>query len=216
MGTSNASAWKTLMLVGAVSVGAAVLVTGSYELSRDRIAANERERLLARLYSVLPPPLRDAGLEATGIMVSDPLLGSGASIDVFVVTDANDAPQAVIFASVARNGYNGPIRLLIGVTADGVVSGVRVLSHRETPGLGDAIELRKSDWILDFDGRSLGDPPRALWAVEPDGGDFDALTGATVTPRAVVESVRDTLVYFERERDALIAQAAEAALAAEP
>src|SRR5690606_19926340 len=100
------------------------------------------------------------------------------------------------------------IRLLVGISADGILTGVRVLSHRETPGLGDPIELRKSPWILQFDGKRLDDPPEALWAVEKDGGIFDGLTGATVTPRAVVRAVRNTLLYFERHRDELFAQAA--------
>jgi electron transport complex protein RnfG len=113
---------------------------------------------------------------------------------------------AAVFSVVARGGYAGDIELLVGVRADGRVAGVRVVEHHETPGLGDGIEADKSDWIRGFDGRSLGDPPREDWAVRRDGGDFDQFTGATITPRAVVEAVRDTLIYFEDHRDQVFAQ----------
>ena len=97
--------------------------------------------------------------------------------------------------ATARDGYSGDIRLLVGVDKAGKLAGVRVLNHRETPGLGDKIELKKSDWVLSFNGRSLQDPTPENWAVTKDGGEFDTFTGATVTPRAVVESVRYAAVH---------------------
>lgn len=207
---------KTLMLVGLVAVGAAVLVTVSYELSHERIAANERERLLRSLASVLDPALRDRDLSPTHVAVTDrELLGTDEPVDVFVVTSDAGHPEAVILVPVAPDGYNAPIRLLVGMSPQGVLTGVRVLSHRETPGLGDAIEIRKSPWILQFDGKRLGEPPSEQWAVEKDGGEFDGLTGATITPRAVVRAVHDALVYFERHRDELFAEAARVAAEAE-
>lgn len=202
---------KTLLLVGAVAAGAALLVTASHELSRERILQNEREQLLASLNSVLAPELAGADLVPTHITVTDPvLLGTEEPVDVFVATDDGE-PVAAIFAPVAPDGYNAPIRLLVGVSPSGTLTGVRVLEHRETPGLGDAIEAARSDWIHQFEGRSLGDPPLEQWAVDKDGGEFDALTGATVTPRAVVSAVRDTLLYFERHRKEIFAEAARAA-----
>ena len=111
--------------------------------------------------------------------------------------------------AVAPDGYAGAIRLLVAVAPDGRLLGVRVLSHKETPGLGDAIDSRRSGWIGAFAGRSLEDPREDRWKVRKDGGDFDQLTGATVTPRAVVRAVRNALVYFDRHRDALLAQPAE-------
>ncbi|MBN1238564.1 MAG: electron transport complex subunit RsxG [Gammaproteobacteria bacterium] len=210
MDIRQGSAWRTLLLVGLVATGAAVLVTASHELSRERIAANERARLLASLNSVLDPRLQDRGLVPIRITATDrELLGTDEPVDVFVATEGG-RPVAAILAPVAPDGYNAPIRLLVGVTPGGVLTGVRVLSHRETPGLGDLIELRKSGWILQFDGRSLEDPPYELWAVDRDDGAFDSITGATVTPRAVVKAVRNTLVYFERHREELFAAAARA------
>src|SRR5690606_27069458 len=103
----------------------------------------------------------------------------------------------------APNGYGGAIRLLVGIREDGTVAGVRVIDHRETPGLGDGIEIEKSDWMTDFEGRSLGDPPVQRWRVKKDGGEFDQFTGATITPRAVVTAVRNALIYFRTHRQAL-------------
>ncbi len=121
------------------------------------------------------------------------LPGAGEAV-VYRVFSAG-APVAALFVVSAR-GYSGPIRLLVGVDVSGTVTGVRVLGHRETPGLGDGIEIEKSDWITQFAGRSLGDPVVTGWAIRRDGGEFDQLTGASVTPRAIVNAVRDTLLYF--------------------
>lgn len=201
------SAIGTVIVVGLVAAGAATLVSLSYEFSRERIAANERARLVAALNRVLEPALRDRDLRSVRLEVTDrALLGSADPVDVFVMS-ADGTPVAVVFASVAPQGYNAPIQLLVGVSPDGVVTGVRAVSHRETPGLGDRIEIARSRWIESFDGRSLQMPPRALWAVAKDDGAFDALTGATVTSRAVVNAVRDTLLYFEQHRDELFARA---------
>jgi electron transport complex protein RnfG len=96
--------------------------------------------------------------------------------------------------------------LLVGIHVDGSLSGVRVVAHRETPGLGDAIEEERSDWILGFTGKSLQNPSLQQWAVKKDGGAFDQLTGATITPRAVVKAVRQALLYYQDKKDALFAQ----------
>ena len=116
------------------------------------------------------------------------------------------APVALVLTAVAPDGSSGPIELLVGVNADGTVAGVRVLAHRETPGLGDPIEASRSDWVLAFAGRSLGDPPPAGWTVRRDGGAFDQFTGATITPRAVVHAVRRVLEYVGANQEALYAR----------
>jgi Na+-translocating ferredoxin:NAD+ oxidoreductase subunit G len=198
---------RTLFFVAVVAISAAAIVTASHEFSKDRIAANERAALLASLHSVIDLPVGEASLNPVQMQVTDPEhLGSNDPIDVFVVVDDGKA-LAVIFATVAPHGYNAPIRLLVGVSAEGRITGVRAVSHRETPGLGDAIEIAKSDWIRQFDGKSLGDPALELWAVDKDEGSFDSLTGATVTPRAVVAAVKNTLLYFEMHERELIDEA---------
>jgi electron transport complex protein RnfG len=108
---------------------------------------------------------------------------------------------------VAPDGYSGTIRLLVGINLDGSLSGVRTLAHRETPGLGDKIEAERNDWILGFDGKSLDNPSLASWQVKRDGGAFDQFTGATITPRAVVKAVRNSLIYYRDNHAALFAEA---------
>jgi Na+-translocating ferredoxin:NAD+ oxidoreductase subunit G len=198
----------TLLIVGAVAAAAAFIVSASHEFSKDRIAANERARLIASLSSVLDPELRNHDLATTRLTVGDEALLGGAAVDVFVASE-HGVPVATIFASVAPNGYNASIRLLIGVTPDGSVSGVRVVSHRETPGLGDKIDTAKSNWITQFYRKTLQMPALPGWAVDKDeGGEFDTLTGATVTSRAVVYAVKNTLLYFDAHRDELFMTAA--------
>jgi electron transport complex protein RnfG len=186
-----------------------------YDWSDERIAANERARIVARLNSVLEPELRDRDLTTALLDVTDAdLLGSTEPVDVFVLTDRG-APMATVFATVAPHGYNAAIDLLIGVSPIGTVTGVRAVRHRETKGLGDAIEIAKGDWILQFDRKALTAPPAELWAIDQDEGAFDSISGATVTSRAVVTAVKNTLLYFEQHRDELYARAAEVAAAAE-
>jgi electron transport complex protein RnfG len=203
------------LVVAILLAAAAYAVTAAYEWSHERIEANERARVVARLNSVLEPSLRNRDLTTTRVAVTDSELLGDEPIDAFVLTD-NGAPMAVVFATVAPHGYNASIALLVGVAPTGIVTGVRAVSHRETTGLGDAIDAAKSDWILQFDGKSTTAPVAALWAVEQDKGEFDSITGATVTSRAVVGAVKNTLLYFEQHREELYASAAAAAEANEP
>jgi electron transport complex protein RnfG len=106
-----------------------------------------------------------------------------------------------LFVVSARDGFSGPIQILIGIDASLSVTSVRILEHRETPGLGDLIEASKSDWLKQFEGKSLSAPSRDSWMIKRDGGEFDQLTGASITPRAVVKAIRETLLYFEANRD---------------
>jgi electron transport complex protein RnfG len=199
---------RTLLLVAIVAAAAAFMVSASHEFSKERIAANERARLIASLSSVLEPSIRGHDLRTVRLSVTDrELLGDDEPIDVYVAFDAG-APVAAIFATSSTDGYNAAIRLLIGVSASGAVTGVRAVSHRETPGLGDAIEIAKSNWILQFDGSTLEMPALPMWAVDKDDGHYDSITGATVTSRAVVKGVKNTLLYFERHRDEIFSAAA--------
>lgn len=114
---------------------------------------------------------------------------------------------AVVLPVTAPDGYSGRIQLMVGVRPDNTLIGARTLAHRETPGLGDKVDLRKSDWMLGFAGKSLQNPRPADWKVKKDGGAFDQFTGATITPRAVVAAVYRTLKFFEQERDRFLAPA---------
>ncbi len=191
-----------LAAAAAFSVGMVALV---HDLARPRIEANERARQVARLAAVLGPVRYDNDLLADVTPVRDAeLLGTDAELPVYRARLAGQ-PVAALMETVAPDGYSGSIRLLVAIGVDGRLLGVRALAHRETPGLGDRIDERKSDWIRAFTGRSLGDPPLERWRVRKDGGDFDQFTGATVTPRAVVRAVQNALTYFAAHREALFA-----------
>jgi electron transport complex protein RnfG len=193
----------------AVLAAAATLAVGVAAIVHDRaqpqIEASRRAQQLAQLTAVLGGLAYDNDPLADMLPAHDPeLLGTSETLTVHRARRGG-APVAVLVNVVAPDGYAGAIRLLVAIDIHGRVLGVRVLEHRETPGLGDFIEARRSDWIHGFDGRSLGAPPAARWQVRKDGGDFDQFTGATVTPRAVVRAVRNGLTYFERHRDQLLA-----------
>jgi H+/Na+-translocating ferredoxin:NAD+ oxidoreductase subunit G len=199
---------STALVVAAITAGGAYVMATTFGFSKERIAVNQRARLIASLNSVLSPELRNHDLGTVRLTATDAtLLGSPEPIDVFVATERGN-PVAAIFASVAP-GYNAPIHLLIGVASSGVLTGVRAVSHRETAGLGDRIETEKSPWILQFDGLSLAQPPLERWAVDKDDGALDSMTGATVTSRAVVKAVKNTLLYFKDHRDELFRAAGE-------
>ena len=116
-----------------------------------------------------------------------------------------DHQVSAVAYRILANGYAGEIELILGVDSDGRILGVRVLSHAETPGLGDRIEASKSDWILGFNGRSLENTTSRQWHVKRDGGDFDQFTGATITPRGVVRAVHEGLDFFRQHRGELLA-----------
>jgi len=182
-----------------------VLVAYTFNSTRERIAANEREALLRKLHLLIDPKRYDNKMFNDTLQARDEiLLGTPDPVTVYRARNAGK-PVAVVLTPVAPDGYSGKIKLLVGINDDGTLAGVRVVSHRETPGLGDGIEEDRSDWIYGFDGKSLENPPRDRWTVKRDGGDFDQLTGATITPRAIVKAVRKCLLYFEDHREALFA-----------
>jgi electron transport complex protein RnfG len=159
------------------------------------IEANARAAREAELSRLVPAAEHDGDLLASATPVVLPeLTGVATPVTLYRATKGG-RPVAVLFEVTAPDGYAGPIRLLAAVYADGRLAGARVLAHKETPGLGDYIEERRSPWIHGFDGRSLDDPAEALWAVRKDGGAFDQVTGATVTPRAIVKALKRALVY---------------------
>jgi H+/Na+-translocating ferredoxin:NAD+ oxidoreductase subunit G len=204
MSDSRYRALRAAAILAGVAIVAFGLIAITHEATRDAIAAANRARVLAKFDEVLAGEHYDNDLLADRIDVRDSdLLGTTAAVPVYRARRRGET-IAVVIAPVAPNGYSGPIHLLVGIHRDGRVLGVRVTAHRETPGLGDAIDIRKSNWILAFTGRSLQAPPPPKWTVRKDGGDFDQFTGATITPRAVIGAVAGALAYFERHRDALL------------
>ena len=183
-------------------IGAGV-VGLTYDSTYERIKLNEQLVLLRKLNTILSPSEYDNDLLADQIELEpDDLLGTGAASKAYLAYK-NDEPVAIVLSPIAPNGYSGPIHMLVGIYHDGTVAGVRVIKHRETPGLGDAVESQRSDWILGFDDRSLDDPTSKQWKVKRDGGVFDQFTGATITPRAVVKAVHSALLYFQQHHKTL-------------
>jgi Na+-translocating ferredoxin:NAD+ oxidoreductase subunit G len=178
------------------------LVAFTHLATKDRIEANERETLLRTLSALVPAESVDNDMVLDTLEVSDPEQ-LGAPITTVYRGRKQGMPVAAVLTTMVPNGYSGPIKLLVAVRYDGSLGGVRVISHKETPGLGDKVDESRSDWIYGFTGKSLGDPPIEKWKVKRDGGVFDQFTGATITPRSIVNAVRKTLIYVKDHQDAL-------------
>jgi electron transport complex protein RnfG len=183
------------------AVAGTTLVALTEYSASSAIAENERQLLLRNLHALLPPDQLDNDIAADTLELPAAKLLGTHSVSLAYRARRAGAPVAVVFNCIAPDGYNGEIHLLVGVYVDGSLAGVRVVTHVETPGLGDAIEVRKSDWILGFDGKSLTNPDAEGWHVKRDGGVFDQFTGATITPRAVVKAVHNALLYYQRHAD---------------
>jgi electron transport complex protein RnfG len=190
----------TLAIIAALlTVG---LVTFA-NLTRDRIARNQQAWIKQHLDALVPPQSYDNDpLIDTTEVTSPDLLGTAAPVTAYRMRKAG-LPVAVAIRSVAPDGYRGPLELLVAIAPGGQLLGVQVIRHNETPGLGDAFENRDADWLDRFRGLSLTKPPQQRWTVRRDGGDFDAFTGATITPRAIVKAVRRTLEFYQGNEDRL-------------
>jgi len=169
------------------------LVSLVYHGTKDKIADNERRALLQSLQSVTDKRRYDNDLANDKVQ----LQSGGQAYTVYRARQAGK-PIAAIITSTTTQGYNGEIDLLIAINVSGTINSVRVLNHRETPGLGDAIELKKSNWILSFNQLALQNLDQ--WAVKRDGGNFDQFTGATTTPRAIVNEVKNTALFFQQHQ----------------
>lgn len=185
------------------SVACASLLAGAYLATRPNIERSEQLERIRLVSQVLPPGFDNNPIRDARPLAADPLLGLKRPGRAFVAAQAGQ-PMAVVLEAAAPDGYGGEIRLLVGIGADGRLTGVRVTAHRETPGLGDYIEVGKSNWIRQFDGKDVNTPAAGAWKVRKDGGQFDYVAGATITPRAVVKAVHKALRYFTEHREALL------------
>lgn len=202
---------QNALLLGVFAAATAGLIALTFQGTQQRIETAQRQAAQRALLEVIPPERHNNDLLNSVVALSpaqQQALGVGPQALVHIARQ-DGQPVALILPAVAPDGYSGDIRMIVGVNMDGSVAGVRVLQHRETPGLGDKLDLNISDWILTFDGRTLGNPPLPQWAVRRDGGVFDQFTGATITPRAVVRQVRHVLEFFEQEHRALLQAAQE-------
>lgn len=186
------------LVLGGFSLAATLLLALANAMTQEPIAQSAQEDLRRSLEQVIPAETHDNN-PATDTLV---LKADGKDVLVYRARQAGRV-SGVAF-EVSQRGYSGAIRVLLGMDANGQLTGVRVLHHTETPGLGDKIEASRSDWITRFTGLSLGNPPDAQWAVKKDGGPFDQFAGATITPRAVVNAIRNGLRLFAAQRDTLL------------
>jgi len=193
---SDAGVFKGGITLAVIAAICTALVAATFILTKERISANEQAWLERSLQPALSGLFFDSGVTESRLIIPAPHELPGSEDAIVYRVYAENVPVAALFVVSARDGYSGPIRLLIGVDIAGAITGVHVLEHRETPGLGDRVESGKSDWIQQYNGRSITDPAPDGWAIKRDGGVFDQLTGASVTPRAIVNAIRETLLYF--------------------
>ena len=197
---------KNGLTLALFALGCTAMVVLTNELTRDRIAHQQELEKLRTLQALLPEGSYDNDLVASCKLVSSrEYLGSDEPMPLYTAT-LKGVHTGYALETVAPDGYSGAIRMVVGTDAKGAVSAVRVLAHKETPGLGDKIELKKSSWIDSFTGKSLTADNDATWAVKKDGGEFDAFTGATITPRAVVKAVKN-LLRLQQEHPELLRDA---------
>ncbi len=201
--------WSSGWLLGLFGVLGTTLVALTHLGTAEQIAANEKAVLMNNIYKLVAADELDNDLLQDTISIQAPEL-SKQDITVYRARRGNK-PVALIMTPVEAPGYAGAIKLIVGIRANGSLGGIRVLAHRETPGLGDKIEEKRSDWILGFTGKSLAAPAAKYWKVKHDGGVFDQFTGATITPRSIVAAAKRSLEYFANHKQQLFESAAPAA-----
>lgn len=208
--TAPEMAIRTALILFVFVVVFTALLAAAYQWTRPAIQASAAEEKMKLIDELLPPASYDNQLLADRLdLPPTPELGLTDGSTVYRARKAGQA-AALVLEALAPDGYSGKIRLLIAINADHTVAGVRVIAHKETPGLGDYIEPKKDrkrarPWITQFEGRSLTNPVERAWKVKKDGGEFDANAGATVTPRAIVKAVKKALAYVATQHHTLYA-----------
>lgn len=197
---------RNALMLGGFALACTTVIALTYLSTAEDIAERVKEARLRALLEIVPRTQHDNQLLNDNIPFYDETLGHRQPGQLFLARQQGQ-DVALIYPATARDGYSGDIDYIVGVNlTDNSIAGLRVLRHKETPGLGDKIELRKSDWVLSFNGKSLQNLPAKQWAVSKDGGTFDAFTGATITPRAVVNSVSEVLRYHEQHAEKLLVE----------
>lgn len=200
---------RNALVLSLFAIGTAAMLALTNNTTLPQIECNRQLALKNSLLEVIPAERFDNILLADSVTVTDALLGRGEHIIYRARMDGR--PTGMVVQATAPDGYGGAIRLLIGVDQTGTLTGVRMIPpHNETPGLGDKIDIRKSDWMTGFNGNALSNTETGDWAVRKDGGKFDAFTGATITPRAVIGAVHRTLQYVAREQEVIFSLPADA------
>lgn len=193
---------KNGLLLAAFAVVATSLVIGVQVLTEDKIAMQQQRQVLRTLNQLIPPTMHDNDLYQSCRLLENLALGSSKPQPLYRAW-VNEEPTALAAEIIAPDGYSGAIRLLVAIKPGGEVLGVRTLRHQETPGLGDKIDVEKSDWIKSFAEKQVRGADDERWTVQRDGGMFDQFTGATITPRAVVSAVKRATLELQQQADVL-------------
>ncbi|MES1987128.1 MAG: electron transport complex subunit RsxG [Pseudomonadota bacterium] len=195
-----------ITLVAFAFVGTAMLAY-VFNITRAPIEASEKEARLALFKEILPESTYNNDLLKDTVEIAPNEQLGNRQPTVANIAKLNNKTAGVILEAIAHDGYSGDIKLLIAIRADGSISGVRVLAHKETPGLGDYIEVARGSWIKLFNEESVNKTPATQWQVKKDGGKFDYMVGATITPRAVVKAVFKALQFYDANNTTLFAVA---------
>jgi electron transport complex protein RnfG len=194
-------AFASAGILTAFAFAGTALLAATYLVTRPIIAETEKQAKLALIGQILPATLYDNDLlKDSALLPPAKELGNSEPTPVYRAVKEGK-PSAAVLEIIAPDGYSGKIRMIVAIKADGEVSGVRVVTHNETPGLGDYIEIAKNSWIRIFEGKSLSKYTDQEWKVKKDSGKFEHMAGATVTPRAVVKAVHRSLKYFAANQD---------------
>jgi electron transport complex protein RnfG len=199
-------AGKTAFVLIAFALVFTLLMSYVFNLTKVPIEQAEAKARLALFRQIVPASMHDNDILKDSLTIAPNDLLGNTQPSIANRARINNAPAAIILGAIAHDGYSGDIKLLIAIKYDGEISGVRVLTHKETPGLGDYIDIAKDDWIKLFDAESLTKTSNKNWKVKKDGGSFDYMAGATITPRAVVQAVHKALQYFEANKVSLFAE----------
>jgi len=198
---NNTEFKQGLFLGGSASIAFLVIFL-AFKLTSAPIQEAAQSQLQNNLQQLLISGSYDNNPAKDVIYLTDLALGNNEPHAIYRASE-NGVPTGVVVSAIATDGYNGDINLLVGLTYSGELVAVRVTAHNETPGLGDDIDIQRSDWITAFNGLALNTVEKQQWQVKKDGGRFDQFTGATITPRAIVHSVHRVLQWYQLNRVSL-------------
>ncbi|MGX5174116.1 electron transport complex subunit RsxG [Aliikangiella sp. IMCC44653] len=207
--TASHAAARNALILGLFALVSTGLIALTHLLTKDQIAEEIELAIARRLNQIISPDeySNDFYRDCIEVIDSD-LLGSTTPHKIYRLRN-NNQPVGLFMTTTAPDGYAGKIQLVLGIYVNGELAGVRVTSHQETPGLGDKIEESKSDWVQQFNLKSLDSSNSNQWKVKKDGGDFDSLTGATITPRAIIKAVQKALLFYQNNQNRLFKQASQ-------
>ena len=197
---------KTAITLIAFALVFTALLAYIFNITKAPIEKSEAEARMALFRQIVPEAMHDNDLLKDTVSIAPNDLLGNKQPSIANRARIDNKATAVILEAIAHDGYAGDIKLLIAIRADGSITGVRVLTHKETPGLGDYIDIAKGNWIKLFNEKSLPNTSEEQWKVKKDGGQFDYMAGATITPRAVVKAVHKALQYFEANKQTLFAE----------